>query len=714
MLLSMPDPVISATETALAAPLELTRPQLQALLEVSEAIAQQRDLPALFHDLAERLHAVIDFDFLTLVLHDPLRNVMRLHILETDVLTDKPTGTETPVEGHPSGWVWQQQECFVVSDTHEEKRYPDYMDRLREKGVRTFALVPLTTAQRRLGAMGFGRMVPEGITASELQFMQRVASQVAVAVDNALNLESSQAYQIQLARERDRLRILLDVNNVLVTSREVPELFRGIVATLQRVIHHDYTSLALLDPASGLLKIFALDFPGSQGFLKPEITVPRDASPAGRAIAESRPLVARGAELDEYPSEVVRQLRAEGLLAICCVPLSNRGRTFGTLNLASRRKDSFSAADVELVQQVAAQVAIAVENAMAFKEIDALKDKLAVEKLYLEEEIRTELNFEEIIGESAALKRALSQVELVAPAGTAVLILGETGTGKELIARAIHNLSPRRERTFVKINCAAIPSGLLESELFGHERGAFTGAIGQKIGRFELADRGTLFLDEVGDIPLELQPKLLRVLQEQEFERLGSNRTQRVDVRVVAATNGDLSKLVAERAFRSDLYYRLNVFPIQIPALRERREDIPLLVRYFVQKFSRRLNKTVEYVPAEGMDALTNYAWPGNVREMENLIERAVILSPGKELRVPVSELKSAAVGPGVDVSASPAANPAAPLATLEEAERQHILRALRLAEWRIAGPRGAAVALGMKRTTLQARMRKLGIRRPV
>jgi formate hydrogenlyase transcriptional activator len=359
-------------------------------------------------------------------------------------------------------------------------------------------------------------------------------------------------------------------------------------------------------------------------------------------------------------------------------------------------------------------VAIAVENAMAFKEIDALKDKLAVEKLYLEEEIRTELNFEEIIGESAALKRALSQVELVAPAGTAVLILGETGTGKELIARAIHNLSPRRERTFVKINCAAIPSGLLESELFGHERGAFTGAIGQKIGRFELADRGTLFLDEVGDIPLELQPKLLRVLQEQEFERLGSNRTQRVDVRVVAATNGDLSKLVAERAFRSDLYYRLNVFPIQIPALRERREDIPLLVRYFVQKFSRRLNKTVEYVPAEGMDALTNYAWPGNVREMENLIERAVILSPGKELRVPVSELKSAAVGPGVDVSASPAANPAAPLATLEEAERQHILRALRLAEWRIAGPRGAAVALGMKRTTLQARMRKLGIRRPV
>jgi formate hydrogenlyase transcriptional activator len=320
------------------------------------------------------------------------------------------------------------------------------------------------------------------------------------------------------------------------------------------------------------------------------------------------------------------------------------------------------------------------------------------------------------------LKRALAQVELAAPAGTTVLLLGETGTGKELFARAIHNLSPRRQRTFVKINCASIPSGLLESELFGHERGAFTGAINQKIGRFELADRGTLFLDEVGDLPLELQPKLLRVLQEQEFERLGGNRTQRVDVRVVAATNADLSKLVAERAFRSDLYYRLNVFPIQIPALRERREDIPLLVRYFVQIFSRRLNKAVEYIPADAMDALVNYSWPGNVRELENLIERAVLLSPGKELRVPISELKSAAIfnsTASADTSSSFASFPSpasstSPISTLEEAERQHILRALKQTQWRIAGPKGAAKLLGIKRTTLQARMRKLNIRRPV
>jgi formate hydrogenlyase transcriptional activator len=712
----MPDPVISPPETAPAAPLEHSR-QLEALLEVSEAIAQQRDLPALFHDLAGRLHAVIEFDFLTLILHDPARNVMRLHILETRIPTDKPTGAETPVDSHPSGWVWQSQEPFIVSDTEEDTRYPEYMGRLREHSVRSVAIVPLTTAQRRVGAMGFGRLAPQSVTDGELQFMLRVASQVAVAVDNALNLESAEAYQTQLARERDRLRVLLEVNNVLVTSLELPELFRGIVSTLQRVIHHDYTSLALLDPVTGMLKIYALDFPGRQGLLKPEMTIPRDVSPSGRAISEGRPVVSRGAELDQYQGELVRLLRAEGLQTVCCIPLTNRGRTFGTLNLASRRTDVFSAADIELVQQVAAQVAIAVENALAFKEIDALKDKLAEEKLYLEEEIRSAFNFEEIVGESPVIRRVLAQVELVAPAGTTVLIQGETGTGKEVIARAVHNLSPRRERTFVKINCAAIPSGLLEAELFGHERGAFTGALSQKIGRFELADRGTLFLDEVGDIPVELQPKLLRVLQEQEFERLGSNRTQRVDVRVVAATNRDLPKLVAERAFRSDLYYRLNVFPVFMPALRERREDVPLLVRYFVQKFSRRLNKTVEYVPADAMDALANYAWPGNIRELENLIERAVLLSPGKELRVPLAELRSAtaiADGPVSFTSLPASISQTSPFATLEEAERQHILRALRQTEWRIAGPKGAAALLGMKRTTLQARMRKLGIRRPI
>jgi len=646
---------------------------------------------------------------------------MRLHILEARMPTPVKTGSEMAIESHPSGWVWQTQQPFVISDTEEEERFPEFLQRLREVGVRSLAMVPLTTAQRRLGALGFGRLVPQRIVDGELQFMRRVASQVAVAVDNALNYEASQAYQAQLARKRDVLQVLLEVNNVLVTSRELRELFRSIASSLARVIHHDYTSLSMLDPATGLLKIHALDFPGRPSFFQQDLMVPLNDTPSGQCFTASKPLLARGEELDRFPSEAIRILRREGVQTICCVPLITQGRTLGTLNLASLRIDAFTPKDLELLQQVAAQIAIAVENALAFKQIDALKDKLAEEKLYLEEEIRSEFNFEEIIGDSPALKRALSQVELVAPTGTAILVTGETGTGKELIARAIHNLSPRRERTFVKVNCAAIPSGLLESELFGHERGAFTGALNQKIGRFELADGGTLFLDEIADLPLELQPKLLRVLQEQEFERLGSNQTHRVDVRVVAATNGDLAKLVAERAFRSDLFYRLNVFPIHIPALRERREDVPLLVRYFVQKFSRRLNKTVAYVPFEAMDALGNYAWPGNVRELENFIERAVLLSPGKELRIPMAELRSGAAGTAenaAQVSVTPAFalsnDGRAAISTLEEAERQHILRALRQTEWRIAGPKGAANILGMKRTTLQARMRKLGIRRPV
>ncbi|HUI75748.1 MAG TPA: sigma 54-interacting transcriptional regulator [Candidatus Acidoferrum sp.] len=702
--------------TAPFAPMDHSRRQLEALLEVSEVIAQQRDLPALFHDLAERLHSVIEFDFLTLVLHDPVQNVMRLHILESRVPGEKDTGNEAPVEKYPSGWVWQTQQPFIVQDIEEERRFPDFMHHLSEQGVRSIVILPLTTAQRRIGAMGFGRVVPLGLTATEIEFMRRVTAQVAVAVDNALNFESTEAYQKQLALERDRLQVLLEINNVLVTSRELTELFRGIVTALTRVIHHDYTSLALLDPATNLLKIHALEFPGGNSIPKnKELTVPLESSPAGSCILSGETKVFRGKELDRFGAEIVRILRGQGLVSACCVPLTTHGRTFGSLNLASRSEGAFSPPDVELLHQAGAQIAIAVENALAFKEIDSLKDKLAVEKLYLEEEIRSELNFEEIIGESAALKRALAQVELAAPANTTVLLLGETGTGKELFARAIHNLSPRRERTFVKVNCAAIPSGLLESELFGHERGAFTGAVNQKIGRFEMANGGTIFLDEVGDIPLELQPKLLRVLQEQEFERLGSNRTQQVDVRVVAATNADLNRLVAERVFRSDLYYRLNVFPIQIPALRERRDDISLLVRYFVQRFSRSLNKTVEYVPSEAMDALVSYSWPGNVRELENLIERAVLLSPGKELRVPLSELRSSnGAAAAATVAEPPQATAGSSLATMEEAERQHILRALRQTQWRIAGPRGAATILGMKRTTLQARMRKLGIRRPV
>jgi formate hydrogenlyase transcriptional activator len=375
------------------------------------------------------------------------------------------------------------------------------------------------------------------------------------------------------------------------------------------------------------------------------------------------------------------------------------------LNVASLRENAFTQADVQLLFEISRQVAIAIENRLSLDQIVELHNKLAEEKLYLEEEIRTEYNFEEIVGVSLSLKRILQQVETVAPTDSTVLILGETGTGKELIARAIHNLSSRRDRTFVRVNCAAIPSGLLESELFGHEKGAFTGAVAQRVGRFELADRGTLLLDEVGDLPLELQPKLLRVLQEREFERIGSARTLRADVRVVASTNADLAQKVADNQFRSDLYYRLNVFPVVIPSLRERSEDIPLLVRHFVEKHARQMKKQITAIPAKAMTVLSEYPWPGNVRELENFIERAVILSRGAALEVPVSELKQRAKAATAHATAG--------LTTLEDAEREHILNALQEANWVVSGPTGAAARLGLKRTTLQSKIQRLGITRP-
>jgi formate hydrogenlyase transcriptional activator len=673
----------------------------QALLDVAESIAHHRDLGELFHDLAARLHRVARFDYLNLILHDPERQVMRVHILETQQPTRIRPGSETPVSEAPAGRVFETQQPLVVDDVSTETSYPNVMEMLRDEKVRSFCVVPLTTAQRRLGALGFGKIEPYHYAPSEVEFMEQVARQVAVAVDNTLNSERADAYQQQLARERDRLRLLLEVNNAVVSTLDLRQLFQEIASGLRRVMHHEYTSLSLFDAATQKLRLLVLDFPQGRGLIHEEIMASLDNTPSGRAFSSRSAQRFTRVDLEALDSDVARMLLAEGVGTVCCIPLITRARVLGTLNVASLRDCAFRQEDMDLLTQVAAQVAIAVENALAFEEIARLRNKLAQEKLYLEDEIRTEYNFEEIVGESPVLRALLKQVQTVAPTDSTVLIGGETGTGKELIARAIHNLSGRSDRTFVKINCAAIPTGLLESELFGHEKGAFTGAIAQKLGRFELADQGTIFLDEVGDIPLELQPKLLRVLQEQEFERLGSPSTLRVDARVVAATNRDLTRMVEEGAFRQDLYYRLNVFPVVVPPLRERHEDIPMLVRYFAQKYARRMKRNIETIPADTLAALERYRWPGNVRELENLIERAVILSPGRVLRVPLIEFKPLRE------------TRTAGLSTLAEAEREHITRALENAKWRLGGPQGAASKLGMKRTTLQSRMLKLGIARP-
>jgi len=685
-----------------ASPCETVAERYQALLGVAEAISAHRDLDELFRDLAQRLPRVVHVNFVALSLHDPEHDTMRLHTIQANVPADLVGGHEGPVEESPAGSVWHTQQPILVPDLAEEGRWPKVIGHMKEDGANSFCFVPLTTAVRRLGAMGFLSLQKEAYGETDLEFLQQVAKQVAVAVDNVLNFANAEASQQALVRERDRLNLLLEINNAVVSHLEIRGLLKAISACLGRVIPHDFAWFCLYDPATHQLRAHALDFPANQDFVEAGDPIPLEGTPEGLAFTSQQTVLIRNLSLTEFPAEIMKRAEAEGLKSGCAVPLILHGRALGTLSVVSMQEGAFTDDDAKLLSRIGAQVALAAANSMAYQEISSLRDKLAKEKLYLEEEIQTAYNFEEIVGDSRALKLVLKDVQTVAATDSTVLILGETGSGKELVARALHNRSDRRERTFVKLNCAAIPTGLLESELFGHERGAFTGAIATKVGRFELADRGTIFLDEVGEIPLELQVKLLRVLQEQEFERLGSTRTIRVNVRVIAATNRDLGRMVEEQEFRSDLYYRLKVFPITVPPLRDRAEDIPLLVRHFAQKLALRMKKRIETIPSEAMKALQAYHWPGNVRELENFIERAVILTQASDLFVSLAELKR-----------TPSHTTNSGTTTLEQAEREHILKSLRETNWTIGGPAGAAARLGMKRTTLQSKMQKLNISRP-
>ncbi|MFZ0961881.1 MAG: sigma 54-interacting transcriptional regulator [Terriglobia bacterium] len=672
--------------------------QHQALLEVTESIATHRDLPELFHDLKERLPRLVNFDTLWLVLHEPARNVMRVHILETPshVYVDF---VERTIQDAPAGWVWERQEALIISDLEQETRFEQAMVSLRDIGVKSFCILPLTSAHRRLGAVGFGSQRVGTYGDEGVEFLHLVARQIAVAVDNALNYQAAQALQEQLQHERDRLKLLLDLNNSVVSTLDLRQIFRAISASIRQVMECDYASVVLPEPDGEELRVYARDFSQGGESWQEEIVVPAAGRPAGEVLESGKPLILDRQALGRYGTHL--NLWKMGLKSVCVLPMISRERVIGTINLGRLGEGAFSPGDVDFLLQVASQIAIGVENALNYEQVTEARERLAEERNYLSEEIRTEHDFEAVIGQSPALKRILKQAELVAPTGSTVLILGETGTGKEILARAIHAISPRRERTFVNVNCAAIPVGLLESELFGHEKGAFTGAIAQKIGRFELAHQGTLFLDEVGDIPLELQPKLMRVLQEREFERLGSTRTVKVDTRLIAATSRDLTQMVENREFRSDLYYRLNIFPILVPPLRERPEDIPLLVAHFTDKYARRMDKRINNIPTETMDALKRYHWPGNVRELQNFIERAAILTAGSTLQAPLAELRL--VGREVQRKSR----------TLAENEREQILQALRESQWVLGGPGGAADKLGLKRTTLFYKMQKLGITRP-
>ncbi|MGA9060088.1 MAG: sigma 54-interacting transcriptional regulator [Terracidiphilus sp.] len=498
--------------------------------------------------------------------------------------------------------------------------------------------------------------------------------------------------------------VIAELSSVLLANMDIRKLLGAFSASMKQLVPHDAATLALPDGATGKLRVQFLAAAGDAGASQGEVLVDEDVSPAGQAFRTRRPVIVNRIGHWPFAPESVKHLTAMGMESGVWVPLIHRERTLGAMMVASRVESAFSQRDAEMLGQVAGQMAMAVNNALAFKQIAELRDRLTQEKQYLEEEINVEHRFEDIVGESTGLRNVLRQIETVAPTDATVLIQGETGTGKELLARAIHRLSPRSERTFIKLNCAAIPAGLLESELFGHEKGAFTGAIARKIGRLELAHEGTLFLDEVGELPLDLQPKLLRALQEREIERLGGTRPIPVNVRLIAASNRDLAKMVAEKQFRSDLFYRLKVFPVYAPPLRERAADIPILVRHFVSRHARRMGKTIETIPPEAMAALIAWKWPGNIRELENFLERAVILSRGPVLHVPLAELEAIE---GEEEESAAEAN-----ATLQAAERDHILRALREAKGIIGGPGGAAERLGVKRTTLNSKMKKLGIER--
>jgi len=681
----------------------------EAVVRISEAIAACREPEELATTLASEIGKLLHFDHLYFV-------VLKENSKEIEYLVwgkGQLPLPGLPIEELPWWEAVRSRDPQHTADWDTEERYPRFKEWAKKIGLGSGLRVPLTTPHRRLGVFGINRDTVNPFSEEEISFLELIGRVVAFALDDGLNLRRAQ-------HQNDQLQLLLDLTNRITSNLQPRDLLRAIAANIREVMHADAVTVVLPDAASEKFRVLAMDFPQGKGVVKEELLVTPSPS-VMKALDTLKPVVINTWEPNELSSDASDLVAAEGIKTFCNIPLVNRGRALGILSILRTTETPFSPGDVDFLSRASGQIAIAIENALAYREISQLKDKLAQEKLYLEEEIRSEMNFENIIGNSPALKHVLELVETVATSDSTVLLLGETGTGKELIARAIHDRSRRKDRTFVKLNCAAIPTGLLESELFGHEKGAFTGAIAQKVGRMELADQGTLFLDEVGDIPIEIQPKLLRALQEREFERLGSTHTRRANIRLVSATNRDLEQMVAAREFRSDLYYRLHVFPIRIPPLRERKEDIPQLVSYFVQKVSKQMQKKIEAISPAVMKGLTAWDWPGNIRELENFIERAVIVTRGKSLEAPVGELRKTntvafphAGQPNVEQVAEARTDSQSDQTSVadeyERRQRDEIVRALTACKGRVGGADGAAARLGMNRTTFLSRMKKFGI----
>ena len=662
----------------------------RALLEITALIVGGRALPDLFKDLAARVLELADSDVATFSLYDPSRNCMVGHLWKKDQEDEVPESF--PVDECVNGWSFTQQQSIVIADIDLETRFPNRIPFLRKYGVRSYIALPLSTARRSYGALGLGKYHSDVLDVQQMEFLSRIAQMVALVVENQ---ETHNAWK----EEQARLQSLVSISRDLSSSLDLEKLVPSVLADLRQFANSDHAALMILEEDGKAVRIFAADESVFEPHWLKGARVPLDQVLAADAMEKRSITFWNDDELHRTGTPLANALYDAGVRSLCNVPLLSGNRVLGSLNLGSMQEYAFRNLDADYLQQVANQIGASFENARAYRETALLKDRLIQEKRYLETEVQGESETKEIVGNSPALKRVLDYAAVVASTDSTVLITGETGTGKDLVARSIHGMSGRRDRSFIKLNCAAIPTGLLESELFGHEKGAFTGAVTQKVGRLELADKGTLFLDEIGEIPLELQPKLLRVLQDHEFERLGGTRTIHVDVRLIAATNRDLAHAVEEKEFRSDLFYRLHVFPLRLPALRDRREDIPLLARYFVEKCGKKLRKRIDFIPDEAIETMMKWKWPGNIRELENFIERSVILSESDTLNAPLSELRQTA-------------SSEAPDETLRGREREHIIEILRQTQGMLSGPSGAAARLGMKRTTLQYRMQKLGISR--
>jgi formate hydrogenlyase transcriptional activator len=673
----------------------------RTLLDASSVLADQPTIKAVLSSLRSVLSSASKLHGADLYVLDNDGNNLRL--LDYDKELDAPgirIGSRIPCTGVAAEVLEKQKPVFLPDVSQEMLKIPDLAPFASASAGRSTYLFPVSTYQQKYGFLATTKLPGQQFLPEEVELLGSMAAHVAVALECALARNRAEQYQRELAIERDRFRLVLEINNH-IAKLDIEEVLRSASASIRGYFGCDSIDFWVIKEDTGQLQKVLHDLPDGKGVMAKVSSAHLNAiSLSFDRLYQHTTEIWSSEEFDKLPASLRDPLIAESIASLALVCLATENKRLGFLSIGSRKADAFVPRDLNLLSQIGIQISLALDNALAYGRLNTSATRLEEERLYLESEINSVHNFEDIVGKSAAIRRVLDQIAIVAPTGSTVLLHGETGTGKELIARAIHNLSPRRQRTFVRLNCAAIPSGLVESELFGHEKGAFTGALMQKRGRFELADHGTLFLDEIGDISLELQPKLLRALQEREFERLGSARTIQVDVRLIAATHRDLENMIRNNQFREDLFYRLRVFPIEIPPLRERREDIPLLIHFFVSSLSRRMQKRIRSIPKPAMEALVNADWPGNVRELENFIERCVILTQGDELNVPKTELRS--MGPVV----VPAA------ATFEQAERQAIIDALQQSSGKIAGEGGAAKRLGLKRTTLQNKMRRLSITR--